>query len=54
MGEKVEIALKDYTDLIRSDQKLLSALVYIYSYEYPNVGVIKSILEGKTECTTEE
>lgn len=54
MGEKVEIDLKDYVKLIRSDQKLLSALVYIYSYEYPNVDVIKSILEGKSDCTTEE
>lgn len=54
MGEKVEIALKDYTNLIRSEQKLLSALVYISSDEYPNAGVIKSILEGKAACTTEE
>lgn len=52
MEEKVTINLSEYVRLIRADQKLLSILAYIDSEEYPNTGIIKTILKGEPECCT--
>lgn len=45
----VAIPLKEYEELLRESERIECVKHYVYSSEYPNIGVVMAILEQGKE-----